>query len=125
MKELRTKFVAIEYNENGTCKKVLPCVNLTDNEYHKLLNESLASKQHGLARLEKQKKDIECIYKDISNEYLLIAKSIYDNFVDRGLLEEDEELQKQFFNFIFNDREFNPTNQDFIKILNKIRGVKL
>ena len=35
---------------------------------------------------------------------------------------EDEELQKQFFDFIFNGGEFAPTNPDFLKILNKIRG---
>lgn len=122
MKDLRTRFVAVEYNENGSCKKVLSCVNLTESEYQKLLNESLVSKQHGLARLEKQKKDIEYICIDIAKQYLLLAKSIYDNFVDRGLLEEDEELQKQFYDFIFNGGEFAPTNQEFLKILNKIRG---
>jgi hypothetical protein len=122
MKDLRTRFVAIELNDNGTCKKVLSCVNLTESEYQKLLNESLASKQHGLAKAQKQKKDIENICNDIANEYLLLAKSIYDNFVDRGLLEEDEELQKQFYDFIFNGGDFVPTNPDFMKILNKIRG---
>ena len=122
MKDLRTRFVAIELNDNGTCKKVLSCVNLTESEYQKLLNESLASKQHGLARLEKQKEDFEKIDTRLYEHDILLAKSIFDNFVDRGLIEEDDDLQKSFFNFIFTGSAFNPTNPYFLDILNKIRG---
>ena len=122
MKDLRTRFVAIELNDNGTCKKVLSCVNLTESEYQKLLNESLVSKQHGLARLEKQKEDFEKIDTRLYEHDILLAKSIFDNFVDRGLIEEDDDLQKSFFNFIFTGSAFNPTNPYFLDILNKIRG---
>lgn len=125
MKDLRTRFVAVEYNENGTCKKVLSCVNLTESEYKKLLNESLVSKQHGLARLEKQKQDYELLKKKLEEEQILQAKSIFDNFVDRGLIEDDEELQKDFYDFFFNDTPLTYAylkNEHFMKILNKIRG---
>jgi len=123
MKELRTKFVCIELNDSGTCKKVLPCVNLTDSEYNKLLNESLASKQHGLAKAQKQKEEIEKLDTRINKHDMLLAKSIFDNFVDRGLIEEDDELQQSFYDYIFNnknDRVFH--NEFFEKILDKIRG---
>lgn len=122
MKELRTKFVAIELNDNGTCKKILSCVNLTQSEYNKLLNESLASRQHGLAKAQAQREEIEHIFTYLGKHDLLLAKSIFDNFVDRGLIEEDDELQKSFYDYIFNEGKFETTNEDFMKILNKVRG---
>ena len=123
MKELRTKFVCVEYNENGTCKKILSCVNLSESEYNKLLNESLASRQHGLAKSQKQREEIELIKKRIGDQYFLQAKSIFDNFVDRGLIEDDEELQKSFYDYFFNDKPLEyPNNEYFNKILKTIRG---
>jgi hypothetical protein len=125
MKTIRTRFVAVEYNQdNGTCKKVLSCVNLTENDYQKLLNESLASKQHGLAKAQAQRNELDKVEKDIENLYILLAKSTFDNLVDRGLIEDDEQLQQDFFDYVLEEKEeFTTDNELFKKILNKIRGI--
>lgn len=54
---------------------------------------------------------------------LFIAKSIYDNYVERGVIEENEDFDNMWIDYIFNggdlDEEAFP--EDFIKILNKVR----
>ena len=119
--ETRTKLVAVEFNPNGTCKKCLEIRNLTETEYKKLLNESLLSREHGLKKVEEQKQEISDIKVDVENNQVLLAKSIYDNFVDRGLIEEDSELQKSFYDYIFEDKLFETDNKDFLTILAKVR----
>lgn len=39
MANLKTKSVAILYNPNGTCKKVLVCTHISDDEYKKLYED--------------------------------------------------------------------------------------
>lgn len=59
--------------------------------------------------------DLECV----------LAKTIYDNFVDRGLIENDDQFQQMWFDFYFNDKELDLKNapKDFVKIFEKIRGM--
>lgn len=119
----RLKLVAVEFNPNGTCKKCLEIRNLTETEYKRLLNESLESREHGLKKVEEQRKELDNIDYHIGLNKILLAKSIYDNFVDRGLIEEDEELQKSFYDYIFENKEFEyKDNKDFVTILKKVRG---
>lgn len=125
MSNLRTKFVAVEYNENGSCKKVLSCVNLTESEYNKLVNESLESKQHGLARLEKQRKDMTyCKEKILAHDYLL-AKSLYDSYVNRGEFELYEKFEQDFKDYLLNGGDFpSELPTEYEQILNKLGGEK-
>lgn len=107
MKEIKTKYCAIKYADNGSCEQVLECKNLTEKEYAKLKNEEIANNQEEL------KKD-ECVDKRLTNletflgkHNLLIAKSLYDNFVDRGVIEDDKDFQEKWYNYVINGVKFS------------------
>lgn len=53
----------------------------------------------------------------------VLAKSIYDNFVDRGLLENDDKFQQMWFDFYFNgcELDFENAPQEYMAILEKVR----
>ena len=68
-------------------------------------------------KIEKQIYDIFC--KFAQHDYFL-AKSIYDNFVDRGLIEDDDQFQKEWFDYIFNGEEIKHEPQEFKDILGKV-----
>lgn len=53
---------------------------------------------------------------------VLFAKSIYDNFVDRGMIENDDDFQQAYYDFIFSDMEldFEQAPAEFKTILNKV-----
>lgn len=54
---------------------------------------------------------------------LFIAKSIYDNYVERGLIDENDDFDQKFYDFIFNNYELKAEDldNDFVTILNKLR----
>lgn len=54
---------------------------------------------------------------------LFIAKSIYDNYIERGLIDENEDFDEKFYNFIFNNYELKEEDldEDYVKILEKVR----
>ena len=94
--------------------------NLSKAEYLALIKKDI---------LELKKADNElnehCKELDILNERdIFIAKSIYDNYVERGYIDEDEEFDKKFYNYVFNNCAFKEEdlNEDFVKILNKVRA---
>lgn len=99
--ETRTKLVAVEYNDNGSCKKALIVKNLTETDYKKLVDESLVSKEHGKQKASEINKRIANCEIKLTKHELCLAKSIYDNFVDRGLIEDDDEFQKSWYDFVF------------------------
>jgi hypothetical protein len=55
----------------------------------------------------------------------ILAKSIYDNFVDRGLIENDDDFQQAYYDFIFSDMEldFEQAPAEFKAILNKVESL--
>lgn len=125
MPEVKKNHIAVTIGKNG-CEHIAKVKVVNDQELAKLNNE--------LEYNESKRQDKE-------NEHLLehkviadriaffnhcIAKSIYDNFVDRGLIENDEEFQKKWFDFFFNDGEpFDvcDTPEEFQKILEKVENV--
>ena len=122
--ETKSILVAVENNPNGTCKKVLLVQNLTQSDYAKLVNESNISREHGIERAKKIDNQFLHLNEKANEHDLLLAKSIFDNFVDRGLLEDDEKLQKDFYDFIFEGGSFETSNEHFVKIYKKVRGNK-
>ena len=105
--------------------KVALLKNVTKNEYNELLNEQ--EKEQRKEDLEKNvvdeeltrhRKNIDALFvRDI-----ILAKSIYDNFVDRGLLENDDAFQQMWFDFYFNDAKLELENapEEYKKILVKV-----
>lgn len=96
----------------------LLCVNI-----HELLPELLEIKDNirNLSKAEIQ--DFQEIHK-LKDRDLFIAKSLYDNYVERGIIDENEEFDAKFNAFIFENGELHPEDMDadFVKILDKLRG---
>ena len=106
-------------------KKIALIKNVTKNEYNELLNEQ--EKEQRKEDLEKNiideeitrhRQNIDALFvRDV-----ILAKSIYDNFVDRGLLENNDAFQQMWFDFYFNDAKLELENapEEYKKILEKV-----
>ena len=53
---------------------------------------------------------------------VVLAKSVYDNFVDRGLIENNDDFQNVWFDFYFNNGKLNIDNapEEYKTILAKV-----
>jgi len=122
---MKEKLVAIKYDELGKCEQVAIVKNVQDNQYKTLKNEENEHKEFELKKEQKLNDRLCVLEKDNHNNSFLIAKSIYDNFVDRGLLEDNAEFQQMFYDMIFNEGEFDITKMpsEFETILNYVRGI--
>lgn len=100
--------------KNGVVKSI---------EIHELLPELLVidNSIRDLSKLEN--KDHQEI-NELKARDLFIAKSLYDNYVERGLIDENEEFDEKFYNFIFSEYELKEEDldDDFKKILEKVRA---
>ena len=117
------KLIAISTNgSNGV--SLVKSVN--EQEYKKLINDQAKRLAKGeklaLEHNEQHEQLKKGLLKAQRNE-LLLAKSIYDNFVDRGLIENNDDFQQAWFDYYFNDKEISLDNvpQEYEKILSKVR----
>ena len=117
--ETRTKLVAVEFVGNK-CSKAYIVKNLTETEYKKLVNESNEFKLAKEEERQKHLKEIEIVFGKLAQHDYLLAKSIYDNFVDRGLIEDNDQFQKEWFDYIFKGEEIKHEPQEFKDILGKV-----
>lgn len=120
MEEIKTIFVSVELNNDKTCKRVFECRNLTENEYNKLLNEEAKSKEREKKIQERQEKEIIYLSTKLSVNDLFLAKATYDNFVDRGLIEENNEFQQAWYDFVFNGTPLDNKPEEFVQILLRV-----
>lgn len=123
--EAKDKLVAVYINEKGGCEQVLKVKTISSNEYAHLLNQ--ASKSHEIKSVEK-KRLLDRLTKaeeDISKlkyKHLILAKSVFDNLVDKGKLETTDEFENMWFDYLFNDGKFDTSvsTDEFNKILGKV-----
>jgi len=123
------KLVSVILDENGKCEQIAEVRNLDTKAFNKCVNEERAYRE------EKQKIEKERDYafmtlsKNCDNHKahtkqndVYLAKALYDNFVDRGLLNDNEDFQKDFFNHIYKgaDLDLNKAPTEFITILRKV-----
>ena len=122
---MKEKLVAIKYNELGKCEQVAIVKNVPDNDYKALKNEENQHKELELTKELELGKRLCNLEKGEHNNTFLIAKNIYDNFVDRGLLEDNAEFQQMFYDMVMNNGEFDITKvpSEFETILNYVRGI--
>ena len=116
------KLIAVSTNGSNGVSLVK---SVDEQEYNKLINiqEKQLAKGELLAKShEKKHETIEKGIKHLQKTELLLAKSIYDNYVIRGLLEQDNDFEKQWFDFYFNDKDMNLENapKEFNEILKKV-----
>lgn len=117
--------VALVLDNDNKCCHVAQVQNIDDKEYNKRKNEERAYKDG----LEEEKQNVNRSFMEVANHInhlegneVYLAKAIYDNFVDRGFLKEDEEFQKHFFDHIFKGVKLNEekTPTEFFTILRKV-----
>ena len=124
--DIKNKHVAVAYDNDGNCEFVAKVKVVNDRELNRLLNEQEQHKQHELLEKEELKKQVSANKENIdtiSKGFIgIIAKSIYDNFVDRGLIDNDDDFQQMWYDYYFNDKELDLDNapQEYLKIFERL-----
>lgn len=124
--DIKNKHVAVAYDNNGNCEFVAKVKVVNDRELNRLLNEQEQHKQHELLKHEELKKQVSANKENIdtfTKGFIgIIAKSIYDNFVDRGLIDNDDDFQQMWYDYYFNDKELDLDNapQEYLKIFERL-----
>lgn len=113
--------IAVSKNED----RVSIVKNVERKEYNRLLNLQEKSENAKEERWLEQygvNKDIDKKLTHLYGNELLLAKALYDRFVDRGYLDENKEFDKAFFDYVFEGKELVEENypEDFKKILAKV-----
>ena len=123
--EKNKKLVAISKDE----KNVFIVKNVSDDKYNRLLNKQ--EKEKCIKELleesnNKWKENVDLRLRHCSTLELVLAKSVYDNFVDRGLIENDDNFQKMWFDFYFNDGELSLKDAplEYRKIAEKVGNLQ-
>ena len=118
---MKDKLVALVI-EDGKCKLLCDVKSIEKQEYNKLLNEYEENKSELEHEKEDEKAKVDLLIKIVGRHELFLAKSIYDNFVDKGLIESDQQFDQDFYDLIFNDKEFSFKNspKEYKDILGKL-----
>lgn len=122
---MKGKLVSVLLDENGKCVALHDVKTIDNKEYAKYKNEAFAFSEKdiefknfvmGLAET------IEQHNKKLELHDLCLAKSLFDNFVDRGLIESDDKFEKDFADFLFKGEELDllSTPSEFKKILERL-----
>lgn len=116
------KLIAISTNGSNSISLVK---SVNEQEYKKLINDQekhLAKGEKKAREHEQQHNTIDKKLTHYASLQCVLAKSVYDNFVDRGLIENDDQFQKMWFDFYFNDKELDLNNvpEEYKKILVKV-----
>lgn len=116
------KLIAISTNGSNSVALVK---SVNEQEYKKLINEQekrLAKGEKLALEHEQQHKNTDKKIGHLTTLQCVLAKSVYDNFVDRGLIENDDQFQKMWFDFYFNGGELDLDNspKEYKDILAKV-----
>lgn len=123
--ETKNKHVAIAYDEHGKCILVCKCKTISEQELNKLLNEEEQNKKQAKLKeyhlgqtIQRHDFNFQHLY---ARDYIL-AKALYDRFVDRGYIDENKEFDKAFYELIFEDKEISEelVPNEFKTILSKV-----
>ena len=103
--EIEQKFnVAIKTNAKGECVDIVKVKFVNSAEYKELLKESNKHKELCEKQAQEEKKkmqeEIGLLFAKSNAQNLLIAKNYFDNLVDRGLCETNDDFESMFFNYI-------------------------
>ena len=117
--------VATFYDKENKCQRVAKVKYVEEKEYNRLLNEQeqyLNDQDNKEKHLNDYRNNVTKRLEKLESKDFLLAKSLYDNFVDRGLINDDDKFQKDFYDFIFNGCELDIRNtpNDFQIILRKV-----
>lgn len=119
-------FVAIELADNGTCKRILDCRNISEEEYQRLHDQESVNKGKEFTEKALLESVIDKTIHDIEKHNFLIAKSIYDNLVDRGEIADDLAFEHAWYDYIVNGTTFAIDYEypsEFKKILGRVANL--
>ena len=122
MPEVKKNHIAVVIGKNG-CESIAKVKVVNDQELAKLKNELELNNNKKLNEEHNHRKEHQRLFKELDGLKCLLAKSIYDNFVDRGLIENNDAFQKAWFDFFFNDGgklDFYDTPNEYQKILERL-----
>lgn len=119
---MEKKLIAIATNGSNLVSLVK---SVNEQEYKTLINnqeKDLSKREKVAIEHKKQHENIDKKLTHYASLQCVLAKTIYDNFVDRGLIENDDQFQKMWFDFYFNDNKLDLNNvpQEYKKILVKV-----
>ena len=114
--------IAISTDGSNTISSVK---SVNEQEYKKLINlqaERQAKRESKAREHEEQHNNIDKKLTHYASLQCVLAKSIYDNFVDRGLIENDDQFQQMWFDFYFNGGKLELDNapNEYVDILEKV-----
>lgn len=119
-------FVAIELADNGTCKRILDCRNISEEEYQKLHDQESVNKSYEETQKDFASQRFEFLQHNKEKHDFLIAKSIYDNLVDRGEIDDDLAFEHAWYDYIVNGVAFAIDYEypsEFKKILGRVANL--
>lgn len=117
--------VNVLYDKNKHCERVSKVLYVSEKEYNALKNEQekYLNEQEKKELYDKEwKTSIVKHIHELTRRDFLLAKSLYDNFVDLGYINDNAQFQQDFYDFIFNDKDLvvDSTPNDFQIILRKV-----
>lgn len=119
---MEKKLIAISTNGSNGISLVK---SVDEQEYKTLINNQAKHLAMGEALASAHKKQHEDLEKGLTHfnklEFVL-AKSVYDNFVDRGLIENSDEFQQEWYDFYFKGTElkFDNVPEEYKTILERL-----
>ena len=121
----KDRYVAFGLDSENECNECLDVRLVSKEEQNALKNQCAKAR----AKKEQEKKEHKELHTNIEN-YLkhftdlecVLAKSVYDNFVDRGLIENDDQFQQMWYDFYFNGGKLDLDNapKEYKDILEKV-----
>lgn len=102
--------VAVAYTNDKSCKEIYKVINVDEQEFKKLVNQKNEYKDSELKALEQKRIAHDRLVKRVETHAYIIAKLVYDSYVERGYFEPNELFEKMFYDHIFNGKDFDVSN---------------
>lgn len=120
------KLYACSLSLDNECEQIMPIVKKSDEEYNELKNQEHKFKHEKKLKEKALIKRVTDIEINNARYEFILAKSIYDNFVDRGLIEDDNAFQNMWYAHIFHgvDLDIVLFPNEFQMILDFVKGGK-
>lgn len=123
----KMKTIAVRKDNCGNVLEVLEIKTILETRFKELHNQAIensAKCEQEKAFKEKVEKDArDNLFGKVSKHDLFVAKSLFNDLVDKGLMETNDDFENMFFNYIKGVSGYNVElePQDFKKIM---EGVK-
>ena len=113
------QMVAIIYN--GTqVEKVAKVQNVNDSTFKELKAKENKCEEDKLQAKEKNEKAFAKLKHHIEVCDYFLAKATYDNFVEHGQIDIDEDFEQAWFDYVFSGETIKEFPENYVKILERI-----